>query len=165
MQNVPIKWFHRWAVRGEEGVMLKSHFPFISATPCTGAGIVPVHGNCPDSREHRNSWESEKTINEEPIYFAVSEHHVTETPRFKNNFLSSLLFFVSLNKQQMPTSESAVFLQTSGRVTASSSSQPPITEKNPNVYKFVLAFLSTTASFVPCEGVLYTILCVACCPQ
>lgn len=78
---------------------------------------------------------------------------------------SSLLFFVSLNKQQMPTSESAVFLQTSGRVTASSSSQPPITEKNPNVYKFVLAFLSTTASFVPCEGVLYTILCVACCPQ
>lgn len=105
------------------------------------------------------------TINEEPIYFAVSEHHVTETPRFKNNFFSSLLFFVSLNKQQMPTSESAVFLQTSGRVTASSSSQPHITEKNPNVYKFVLAFLGTTASFVPCERVLYTILCVACCPQ
>lgn len=81
------------------------------------------------------------------------------------NFLSSLLFFVSLNKQQMPTSESAVFIQTSGRVTASSSSQPHITEKNPNVYKFALAFLSTTASYVPCERVLYTILCVACCPQ
>lgn len=135
--------------------MLKSHFPFISATPCTRAGIVPVHGNCPDSREHRNSWESEKTINEEPIYFAVSEHHVTETPRFKNNFLSSLLFFVSLNKQQMPTSESAVFLQTSGRVTASSSSQPPITEKNPNVYKFVLAFLICALW----RGTLYNFMC------
>lgn len=48
----------------------------------------------------------------------------------------------------------------------SSSSQPHITErKNPNVYKLALAFLSTTASYVPCERVFHKILCVACCPQ